>query len=99
MITIIDNPKNNRYVFLLGEAQELAVIEKHFNKIPDYMFLPQFRGVPKPVVYMHRANKKDGSLYMWAFAGLWKEIIDYCKVTNISINDKISEDFKHRKMC
>ena len=99
MITIIDNPKNNRYVFLLGDTQELAVIEKHFNKIPDYMFLPQFRGVPKPVVYMHRANKKDGSLYMWAFAGLWKEIIDYCKATNISINDKISEDFKHRKMC
>ncbi len=96
MVTVANSENTFRYVFILGDKSDLLAIEKHFNKIPEYMFLPRFTGIPRPVVYIHRGNKKDGSLYMWAYSGLWKEIIDFCKEANIACDDKLLPNFKHR---
>ena len=98
MITLANSDKTNRYIFILGDKSDLLLIEKYFNKIPEYMFLKTYTGIPRPVVYIHRANKQDGTLYMWAYAGLWREIFLYCQSANIQVNDAISKDFKHRQM-
>lgn len=84
-----------RYIFLIGDVQrELTELEKHFNKTPQYMFLPSFRGVPHPEVYIHRETI-NGRVVFWTYAGLWKNIYDWCKDNDIQVTG-IDDKFKYR---
>ena len=85
MIDLIYNKNDLRYLFLVGDKHELIKIEAYFNKIPNYMFLPSFSGIPKPVVFIHKVVKDNRVIY-FCNSGLWKEIRDFCKSSNITVN-------------
>ena len=82
MITIKYNPQDKRYIFLMGEPKEMAALESYLNKIPQYMFLPSFRGIPKPEVFLNKFKKNDKVIY-YCHHGLWKCIVDWCKEHSI----------------
>lgn len=85
MIHFLQNPGDARYLFLWGD--EIKEVEKHLNKIPQYMFLPSFAGIPKPEVFLNRFKTKDGRTIFWCFSGLWKEIIDFLDKKGIKHDD------------
>ena len=95
MINIQYNKQDNRYIFLTGDSKELSRLESYLNKIPSYMFLPSFRGIPKPEVFLFkRINPRDKSIFYYCYAGLWRTIIDFCDKNNIKHND-LDEEFKY----
>jgi superfamily II DNA or RNA helicase len=65
--------------------RELVELESYLNKIPSYMFLPSFRGIPKPEVFLNKFKTKDGKLVYWCHSGLIGTIKDWCKSKAISI--------------
>ena len=95
MIKITYNPKDLRFIFILGDnSDELIELEKHFNKTPSYMFLPSFRGTPRPEVFIHREKMNGGTIF-WTYSGLWKNIYDWCEDNNIQVTG-IDDNFKYR---
>ena len=94
MIHITYNPSDRRYIFLYGDIKELRQVEEHLNKIPQYMFLPSFSGIPKPEVFLNRMTTKSGQIVFYCYAGLWKEISDFCKKNNIE-HDDLDGNFKY----
>lgn len=95
MINIRYNKEDLRYIFLYGDPKELRTLEEHLNKIPSYMFLPSFSGVPRPEVFLNKF-KKDNKVIYYCFSGLWKEIVDFCKENSITV-DGIDGFFKYRE--
>lgn len=93
MINIRYNKADLRYIFLYGDSKELRQLESHLNKIPSYMFLPTFSGVPRPEVFLNKFKKNDKVIY-YCYAGLWKDIVDYCHKENIQV-DGIDSYFKY----
>lgn len=91
MIQILYKKQDMRYLFFMGNDIELRKIEKEFNKIPNYMFLPSFRGIPKPTVFFHKFKSKTGQIIYYCHSGLWKTIVDWCKKSNINV--EYQEDF------
>lgn len=89
---ILTNLKDKRFVFLQGEPSEMRKLEMHLNKIPQYMLLPTFRGVPRPQVFLDKIKTKDGPIYYCA-AGLWREIQVFCQNNEIPCNS-IPTNFK-----
>lgn len=88
MIKVIYKPQDTRYIFMQSDSpnqKELIELEKYLNKIPKYMFLPSFRGVPKPEVFLNKFKAKDGRLIYWCPSGLAVTIQDWCKENNIEI--------------
>lgn len=88
MIKVIYKPQDTRYIFMQSDSpnqKELIELEKYLNKIPQYMFLPSFRGVPKPEVFLNKFKAKDGRLIYWCPSGLAVTIQDWCKENNIEI--------------
>lgn len=88
MIKVIYKPQDIRYIFMQSDSpnqKELVELEKYLNKIPQYMFLPSFRGVPKPEVFLNKFKAKDGRLIYWCPSGLAVTIQDWCKENNIEI--------------
>lgn len=86
MIQIIYSQKDPRYIFLTGaKPAEIAKLEKHFNKIPQYMMLPTFRGIPTPNVFLEKFKKND-QWVLFCSAGLWKELVDFCKGNGIAVD-------------
>lgn len=84
-----------RYIFFTSsEEQELLQLEKYLNKIPQYQFLPSFRGVPTPVVFLNKFRARDGRVIYWCHSGLWKTVYDWCQKNNIKI-DGIDDHFKY----
>lgn len=94
MINIIYNKADLRYIFFKGDKQELSSLEKYLNKIPQYMFLPSFSGIPKPEVFLNKFKSKSGEIIYYCHSGLWREIYDFCKDNNICING-IDDFFKY----
>lgn len=77
-----------RYIFMQSDSpgqSELTLLESYLNKIPQYMFLPSFRGIPKPEVFLNKFKSKDGRLIYWCHTGLIGTIRDWCKEHNIRI--------------
>lgn len=86
MIELVYNKTDLRFVFIKYDNQlEMDEIENHFNKIPQYMFLPSFSGIPKPEVFIHKFVSKNNTLIYYAHSGLWKNIYDFCKSKNINV--------------
>lgn len=95
MITAIYKSTDLRYVFFTSDnPKELTDLEKYLNKVPEYMFLPSFRGVPSPVVFLNKFRSKDGRIIYWCHSGLWKTVSDWCETNNILFNG-IDSNFKY----
>lgn len=95
MINITYNNLDKRYIFLKSDKeQEIRELEKYLNKIPQYQFLPSFRGIPKAVVFLNRFKYKDQSNIYWCHGGLWQEIYMWSKDHNISI-EGIDDNYKY----
>lgn len=78
MIKILYKPTDKRYIFLTGDSIEISELEKHLNKIPSYMYMPSFTGVPKPEVFLNRFTTKSGQTAWWCHSGLYREIELWC---------------------
>lgn len=84
MITASVNPKDRRYMFMVGDLGELKRLEKHLNQIPKHMFLPSFTGIPKPEIFLRKFNK-DGRQVFWCHSGLWHEVYTWCRSEGIAM--------------
>ena len=88
MIKCVYKPADLRYIFMQSDSpnqRELVELESYLNKIPSYMFLPSFRGIPKPEVFLNKFKTKEGKLVYWCHSGLIGTIKDWCKSKAISI--------------
>ena len=63
MIKCSFNEKDLTYMFLEGPESELKRLTDHFNKIPDYQFLPSFQGIPKPEVFINNCIVNFKKIY------------------------------------
>ena len=89
-----------RYVFMQSDSpqqKELLDLEGYLNKIPQYMFLPSFSGIPKPEVFLNKFKTKDGRIVFWCHTGLIGVIEDWCKTNNIYIKGN-DDALKYRGM-
>ena len=98
MIKIATKPGEQRFIFVLHDGKkitisngkstktmtEISALEEHLNKVPDYMYLPSFSGIPKPTVFLYKADHK-GKVVHYCLSGLWKEIYDFCISHGIEI--------------
>ena len=101
MIKVIYKPQDLRYVFMQSDSpqqKELLDLEGYLNKIPQFMFLPSFRGVPKPEVFLNKFKTKDGRIIFWCHTGLIGVIEDWCKTNNVLLNCADIEALKYRGM-
>lgn len=83
MISFLTHPNDSTYIYFYGE--EAKKIQEYTNKVPEYMYLPQFHGIPSPEVYIDSFQKSDKTIY-YAPHGLWHDILDFCKDNNIKNN-------------
>lgn len=100
MIKCVYKPQDLRYVFMQSDSpnqKELTQLEGYLNKIPSFMFLPSFRGIPKPEVFLNKFKSKDGKTIFWCHSGLIGTIYEWCKDNNISISG-IDSNFTRRDM-
>ena len=101
MIKVIYKPQDMRYVFMQSDSpqqKELLDLEGYLNKIPQYMFLPSFRGIPKPEVFLNKFKTKDGRIIFWCHTGLIGVIEEWCKANNVLLNCADIEALKYRGM-
>lgn len=97
MITITYNQNDLRYIFITGDITDLQSqrnidrkkrtpnLEDYLNVIPSYQFLPSFRGVPKPECFLHKFKSAGGQVIYYCHSGLWKTIVDWCKLKGIEV--------------
>lgn len=83
MVKLVYKQTDKRYIFLTGDSKELSALEKHLNKIPSYMYMPSFTGIPKPEVFLNRFTTKNGQIAFWCHSGLYHEIQGFCERNNI----------------
>lgn len=87
MINIQYNKDDLRYIFITGDKVHTDILEATMNKIPDYMFLPAFKGVPKPEIFLNKFRHRDTKqIIYYTYSGLWKYVIDFCASNNIQCN-------------
>ena len=101
MIKVIYKQQDRRYIFMQSDSpnqKELKDLESYLNKIPQYMFLPSFRGIPKPEVFLNKFKSKTGNIVYWCHTGLIGTIIDWCRENNIQIHIDNVDDLKYRNM-
>lgn len=100
MIKCLYKPQDLRYVFMQSDSpnqKELTQLEGYLNKIPQFMFLPSFRGVPKPEVFLNKFKGKDGKVIYWCHSGLIGTIYEWCKNNGITITG-IDTNFTRRDL-
>ncbi len=76
-----------------GEPDEMGKLEKFLNKIPQYMYMPSYNGIPKPEVYLNKTRGKSGIIY-YCHSGLWRQIYMWCEENNIKVSG-IDNKFKY----
>ena len=86
MIKIAYKPTDKRYIFLTGDEREMSALEKHLNKIPPYMYMPSFNGVPRPEVFLNRFTTKSGMTAWWCHSGLYREIQLWCVENHVTVS-------------
>ena len=75
---LLTNQADKRYIFFTGDPGEMRALEQHLNKVPQYMLLPTFRGVPRPEVFLDKFKRGDQYVYYCA-AGPWREVVTFCQ--------------------
>ena len=96
MIKCIINQTDKRYIFIAGDRQDIKSIESHLNKIPQYMFLPSFSGIPKPIVFLDKFKSADGRVIHFIHSGLYLELIEFCEKEGITIEGIDRNVFRHK---
>lgn len=87
MINIQYNKDDLRYIFITGDKIHTDILEATMNKIPDYMFLPAFKGVPKPEIFLNKFRHRDTKqIIYYTYSGLWKYVVDFCASHDIQCN-------------
>lgn len=87
MINIQYNKDDLRYIFITGDKMHTDILEATMNKIPDYMFLPAFKGVPKPEIFLNKFRHRDTKqIIYYTYSGLWKYVVDFCASHDIQCN-------------
>ena len=87
MINIQYNKDDLRYIFITGDKIHTDILEATMNKIPDYMFLPAFKGVPKPEIFLNKFRHRDTKqIIYYTYSGLWKYVVDFCASNKIECN-------------
>lgn len=87
MINIQYNKDDLRYIFITGDKVHTDILEATMNKIPDYMFLPAFKGVPKPEIFLNKFRHRDTKqIIYYTYSGLWKYVVDFCASHDIQCN-------------
>lgn len=84
MIQLKYNKNDLRFIFIEGDKAELGRLERHLNKIPSYMFMPSYAGIPKAVVFMHKHVRGANPIY-WCHSGLWREIYEWCAHNKVEL--------------
>lgn len=100
MIKVVYKPQDMRYIFMQSDSadqKELKQLESYLNKIPQYMFLPSFRGIPKPEVFLNKFKSKTGNIIYWCHSGLIDVIKTWCSENNIII-EGINNELKLREI-
>lgn len=100
MIKVAYKEADRRYIFMQSDSpnqKELKDLESYLNKIPQYMFLPSFRGIPKPEVFLNKFKTKEGKIIYWCHTGLLGTIENWCKENNIILSG-VDENLKFRGM-
>ena len=97
MIKFLKSANDPRYIFLTSDKPtELSQLEKHLNKIPTYMLLPTFRGIPRAEVFLEKFKSRSGSYVYYCAAGLWKEVVDFLITKKIPYDaSAIDNSFKY----
>jgi superfamily II DNA or RNA helicase len=100
MLKILINPQDKRYIFIVPESEAdkiyIEPLEKHMNKIPQYMLLPTYSGVPQAEVFLDKFKGKSGEYIYYCAAGLWKEVYDFCTTKHIPADiSAIDNNFKY----
>ena len=95
MITVKYNQADMRYLYLQGPSEEMEKLEKYMNQIPDYMYMPAYKGEQKPEIFLNKFRIGTQTVY-WVFTGLWKTVFDFCKKNSISI-DFPKQEFDYMK--
>lgn len=101
MIQVLRNPADRRYIFLTydpespTEIEQMHALEKHMNKIPQYMLLPTFNGVPEASVFLDKFQGQSGWIY-YCSAGLWVEVHNFFAKKGWSLKEDVFDnDFKY----
>lgn len=94
MIQIRYNPSDLRYLYLTGDKKELEDLEKYLNRIPDYMYLPAFKGEKKPEIFLNKFRTAETGTVYWCFSGLWKTVTDWCRDHFIEVTE-LDKQFKY----
>ena len=95
MIKCLINKSDKRYIFIAGDRDDIKLIESHLNKIPQYMFLPSFSGIPKPVIFLDRFKTAQGKTVYFIHSGLYLELLEFCEANNINVSGIDKDSFKH----
>ena len=93
-IKILYKKEDLRYIFLTGDSKELKDLESYLNKIPQYMFLPSFNGIPRPEVFLNKFKSKTNQIIYYCHSGLWKTIYDWCTSHGVEV-DGVDNYFKY----
>ncbi len=94
VIEILYNRQDKRYIYLKGPKDEMDALEKYMNKIPEYMFLPAYKGEKKPEIFLNKFRTADTGTVYWAYSGLWKTITDWCNRKSIPVT-AMDNEFKY----
>lgn len=97
MIQIVYKPNDARYIFIKGPSEQMDLMEKHFNKMPSYMYMPSYKGIKKPEVYLNKTRTKTGNIIYYCHSGLWRAIYNWCESKNIPVSG-IDDEFKYTGM-
>lgn len=58
------------------------------------MFMPSFRGIPRPEVFLNKMKTQSGAIVHYCFSGLWREVVEFCEKKNIE-HDDLDAEFKY----
>lgn len=94
MIEIKYNKLDKRFIYLVGDKTELGELEKYMNKIPEYMFLPAYKGEKKPEIFLNKFRTDETGTVYWAYSGLWKTITDWCSSHSVKVT-QMDPEFKY----
>lgn len=94
MIQVVYKKEDKRFIFLKGEPGEMEQLESHLNKIPSYMFMPSFTGIPRPEVFLNKSVTQSGQVIYYCHSGLWRHIYEWCNKKQIRITG-IDDEFKY----
>ncbi len=99
MIKIAINPNDKRYIFIIPQDDvdkvRMVELEKHMNKIPQYMLLPTFNGVPEPQVFLEKFKGQSDVWIYYCSAGLWREVVLFLQGKGWAFDSQINSEFKY----